>query len=116
MNRSFRILCAVSLTLASLAPTAPAGENEDRFSFAPHLDLERPAPTLRLGDVLIEGRTVRLHGSDAAEPTRPFHFDWGDGQATEGWFPATHTYLNAERDYVITVTARYEPASRVHSA
>jgi hypothetical protein len=86
---------------------APADGGERRFSFAPHLDLERTEPTLVLGEVLVEGRTVRIEGADSARVIEAFRFDWGDGRTSEGWFPATHTYAEADRNYPVTVTASY---------
>jgi len=98
---------ATALVLVEMLSVVPAGEGQTRFSFAPHLKLDAPARTLCIGNVVIDGRTVRVNGADSARPTTPFLFDWGDGETTEGWFPAEHRYARADRNYVIKVTARY---------
>ena len=95
------------LALAAVLAVPHAGLGQTRFSFAPYLRLDAPAHTLSIGDVRIEGRIVRVNGADSAQPTTPFCFDWGDGQRTEGWFPATHEYDRVDRGYVLSVTARY---------
>ena len=96
------------LALAAVLAVPPASLGQPRFSFAPYLRLDSPAHTLSIGDVRIEGWIVRVNGADAAQPTTPFLFDWGDGQCTEGWFPATHEYDHVDRSYVLSVTARYD--------
>ena len=98
---------AIALALVGTLTAAPASEGQARFSFAPYLALDIPAYTLSVGEVLIDGRTVRVNGADSARPTTPFLFDWGDGETTEAWFPAEHMYKRADGSYVIKVTARY---------
>lgn len=98
---------AIALALAATLAPIPASKGQARFSFAAHLNLDTPAHTLCIGEALIEGRTVRVNGADSARPTNPFLFDWGDGETTEGWFPATHTYTQVDRNHVLAVTARY---------
>jgi hypothetical protein len=97
----------IALVLGGILAAVSASEGQVRFSFAPYLALDTPAHTLSVGNVLIEGRTARVNGGDSARPTTPFLFDWGDGETTEAWFPAEHTYRRADRNYVIKVTARY---------
>lgn len=52
--------------------------------------------------------TVRLNGGDSRQPLNPFTINWGDEQATQGFFPLTHQYQDSSRHYVITVTAQYD--------
>jgi hypothetical protein len=65
-----------------------------------------PAPTLSafVQSLNSEG-TVVVNGVDTAQPTTPFTFFWGDGSSTSGFFPQQHTYSDASRNYVVTVTA-----------
>ncbi|MFQ5805779.1 MAG: hypothetical protein ACE5I3_04940 [Phycisphaerae bacterium] len=98
---------SAALVLGGMLAAVPAGRGQAPFSFAPHLDLDAPARTLCIGDVLVEGRTVRVNGADSARPAKAFLFDWGDSQTTEAWFPTAHTYAHADRNYVLAVTARY---------
>ena len=53
---------------------------------------------------------VTIHGGDTRQPSTPFTVAWGDGPATSEWFPMTHTYANATRNYVVRVTAHYAAA------
>jgi hypothetical protein len=100
-----RVNALLLFVVVLAVPAASLGQA--RFSFAPYLRLDAPAHTLSIGDVRIEGRVVRINGADSARPTTPFRFDWGDGQHTEGWFPAMHEYERIDRSYVLSVTARY---------
>jgi hypothetical protein len=52
-------------------------------------------------------RTVVITGYDSRQPNVPFTFAWGDGQQTNTFFPAAHTYADASRTYVVWVTAHY---------
>src|SRR5436190_11851413 len=54
---------------------------------------------------------VTINGVDTRRPTLPFRFDWGDGEATQGFFPASHTYADRARNHLITVTASYGDGS-----
>jgi hypothetical protein len=53
---------------------------------------------------------VTINGLDLRRPATPFRFDWGDGQVSEGFFPASHVYADARRNYIVKVTANYAPA------
>lgn len=96
-----------SLLLGCVVLAVPAALGQTRFSFAPHLDLNAPAHTLGVANAVVEGRKVQILGGDSAQPTKPFIFDWGDGQTTESWFPAEHEYTRGNRKYVVKITARY---------
>jgi len=63
--------------------------------------------TLRLSAPAIDpsARTVTLNGVDSAQPSTPFHFEWGDGTESDGFFPQTKAYDQAGRTYIIKVTA-----------
>lgn len=65
--------------------------------------------TLRLFDPQIDpsARRVVLNGVDTARPSVPFHFDWGDGSESVGFFPQTKIYDQAGRTYTIKVVASY---------
>ena len=107
---------AVLLFVLSALGVARAEETERAFSFSPYLDLSL-ARTLYLSAPAIEGQKVKVTGVDTGTITKPFLFDWGDGETTSGGFPATHTYAATDRNYVVKVTAHYEngtdTASRV---
>ena len=55
--------------------------------------------------------TVTINGVDSRRPTTPFRFDWGDGVASQGGFPASHTYPDRTRNYVVTITSTYPDGS-----
>ncbi len=65
--------------------------------------------TLRLFEPQIDAsaRSVVLNGVDMARPSIPFHFDWGDGSESVGFFPQTKIYDQAGRTYTIKVVASY---------
>ena len=65
--------------------------------------------TLRLFAPQIDppARRVVLNGVDTARPLTPFHFDWGDGSESVGFFPQTKIYDQAGRTYTIRVVASY---------
>ena len=50
---------------------------------------------------------VTVNGGDSQGPSVPFAWNWGDGKATSGFFPQSHTYPSASQNYVLTVTASY---------
>jgi hypothetical protein len=50
---------------------------------------------------------VTVNGYDSRRPTTPFTFRWGDGQTSDTFFPAAHTYTDTGRNYTVTVTAHY---------
>jgi hypothetical protein len=49
---------------------------------------------------------VTVGGVDM-QPLTGFTFAWGDGATTTGFFPATHTYADTARNYVVSVTANH---------
>jgi hypothetical protein len=51
------------------------------------------------------GNTVSVNGADTDQPTIPFTFSWGNGATSQGFFPLTYTYSNANQNYIITVTS-----------
>lgn len=55
---------------------------------------------------------VTINGVDIRRPTIPFTFSWGDGTTSEGWFPASHAYADATRNYLARVTARYSASEQ----
>ena len=72
-----------------------------------------PPGTLRLFDPTIDAvtHTVTLNGVDTAQPTTPFHFHWGDGTESVGFFPQTKVYQQSGRTYSIKVMATYPDGS-----
>jgi len=70
------------------------------------------AGTLRLFDPQIDpsARRVVLNGVDTARPSTPFHFDWGDGSESVGFFPQTKTY-DQQGTYSVKVIASYPNGS-----
>jgi hypothetical protein len=57
------------------------------------------------------GSIAQLNGNDSKAPTSPFSIDWGDGSSTSGFFPSNHTYADATRNYVITLTSHEKDGS-----
>jgi hypothetical protein len=57
------------------------------------------------------GGAVTVNGVDM-EPLTGFIFDWGDDSNTQSFFPATHTYTDTTRNYVVTVTALHVSGGR----
>jgi len=70
--------------------------------------------TLRLFEPQIDpsARRVVLNGVDTARPSVPYHFDWGDGTESVGFFPQTKIYDEAGRTYRIRVVASYPDGSQ----
>ena len=65
-------------------------------------------PDLTVFDPEIDGLSVSINGvvfpgTPSTSITR-IHWDWGDGNEEDHWFPASHTY-SSYGDYTITVTA-----------
>jgi hypothetical protein len=71
------------------------------------------AGTLRLFDPQIDRSALKivLNGVDSARPTTPFHFDWGDGSESAGFFPQTKIYSQAGT-YTVKVVASYPDGSQ----
>lgn len=69
--------------------------------------------TLRLfpPQIDVSSRTVMINGADSARPTTPFHFDWGDGSESVGFFPQTKVY-GQEGTYTVKVVASYGDGSQ----
>jgi hypothetical protein len=69
--------------------------------------------TLRLfqPQVNASSGTVVINGVDSARPTTPFHFDWGDGSESVGFFPQTKTYSQRGM-YTVKVIASYPDGSQ----
>lgn len=69
--------------------------------------------TLRLFDPVIEPSTrrVALNGVDTGPLSTPFHFDWGDGSESVGFFPQTKIYDQGGRTYTIRVVSSYQNGS-----
>lgn len=67
------------------------------------------APTLRptVQSVDVSTHTVVIQGEDSRAPSIPFTFSLGDGSVTNGFFPQSHLYTDASRNYVVRVTAHY---------
>ncbi len=51
--------------------------------------------------------TVTVNGGDSQAPTTPFSWIWGDGQVSSGFFPQSHTYSSAAKNYLLKVIAHY---------
>ena len=65
-------------------------------------------PLLQLFEPQVCGDHVTINGVVTPQPGCPaiarIHWDWGDGQEHDSWFPAEHTY-GALGTYLVTVTA-----------
>ncbi len=88
--------------------TQPPTPSTTPFSFSSVL-FGRPSRLVASPQMI--GRTsgnVVVNGGDSRRPSIPFTFNWGDGKVTDAFFPATHTYSDTNKNYVITVTAHYD--------
>ena len=79
----------------------------ERFTYVE--PLFGPVKTLSVHLARVDRQTgeVACNGYDAARPSTPFAWDWGDGTRTTGFFPQSHSYRDTGRSYRIRVTARY---------
>jgi hypothetical protein len=79
--------------------------------------LSGPARTLAVSVAEIDptNGSVKCSGSDSARPGEPFTWEWGDGEASTGFFPQTHLYEDCRKNYIVKVTARY-PDGRTDTA
>jgi hypothetical protein len=70
----------------------------------------QPKDPITIYEPRIETKTglVTILGVDPNRPQRQFLWNWGDGQAENGWFPLAHVYRDTKRDYTLTITAYYE--------
>jgi hypothetical protein len=51
--------------------------------------------------------TVSINGVETGKATSIFSWDWGDGKVTQSYFPATHTFNNTTKNYIVAVTSHY---------
>lgn len=86
-----------------------SGSSGVPYTFNFQRELFGTPPTLSLTLLSVDPGTgdVLLGGGDTAQPTLPFTFDWGDGTTTDAFFNQQHTYSDATKNYVISVTAHY---------
>lgn len=85
-------------------PAVPAA----RGSFSFQRQLSGPPQSLVAAAQSVDpAGAVTINGSDTRQPTLPFTFSWGDGMTSQAWFPATHTYANTTRNYLVRVTSHY---------
>ena len=111
MKRCNGFLRWASLSLfAACLPLAVASQ-EGYWNIKKYLT--DPVPTLKAAVRVVDTATgeVEIYGSDSAQPTIPFTFDWADGQSEEGWFNRRHTYQDRTRNYFPKVTAHYADGS-----
>jgi hypothetical protein len=50
---------------------------------------------------------VQLNGYAGDGAIGPFTWDWGDGSVDQQWLPATHTYADPGRDYLVMATVAF---------
>jgi hypothetical protein len=62
------------------------------------------------GASLISG-VVQVDAVDTREPTAPFTWNWGDGTATQGFSPQSHTYTSLSQNYLLQVTSHENDGS-----
>ena len=77
-------------------------------AFAPVLTPGSCTPDLSIFTPTVSGYYVTINGVVSSEPGCPdivrVHWDWGDGQENDDWFPAQHTYASSGV-YLVIVTA-----------
>ena len=98
MIRAARLVLALLL----LACLCTVGGGETRFSFRPYLRFDCSL----VATPVVEGLAVTISGVDTRRPSTPFSWDWGDGTASDSFFPARHTYQR-QGTYLVTVTSHY---------
>ncbi|MBN2255556.1 MAG: hypothetical protein JW736_07605 [Deltaproteobacteria bacterium] len=55
---------------------------------------------------------VRVNGGDMRPLLHAFSWNWGDGTIiSDGWFPQTHVYKDASKNYRVQVTSHYTNGS-----
>jgi hypothetical protein len=71
-------------------------------------ETESKEPSLTLYAPDVDGLTVTINGvtnpGTAGTTIIRIHWEWGDGYSEDQWFPASHTYSQAET-YTVTVTS-----------
>ncbi|MEZ0396883.1 MAG: hypothetical protein ABWK53_10715 [Anaerolineales bacterium] len=81
------------------------------FSFKPYLSGAPITLSAHVESIDYDNKQVTINGVDSSQPTRRFSFDWGDGTITTSWFPATHTYQDISRNYVVQVKSGSQSVS-----
>ncbi len=79
----------------------------DGFNFASAISGPPPSLTVFVQHASPLTGAVVINGVDTAQPQVPFTFEWGDGVSTSTFFPASHTFADTGRNYVVRVTAHY---------
>ncbi|MFN2303071.1 MAG: hypothetical protein ACK2TV_04995 [Anaerolineales bacterium] len=93
------------------APTLTATPIEPKFSFKPYLSGALTTLSAQVESIDLGSKQVTINGVDTSQPLEPFTFDWGNGQVTTSWFPATYTYQNTSRNYVVQVKSGAQSVS-----
>ena len=92
-----------TLTVTAYYEDGQAGQERAEISFTKKYPITIYAPRIQTKTGL-----VLVNGVDLNRPQRQFLWNWGDGQAENGWFPLAHIYQDTKRDYMLTITAYYE--------
>jgi hypothetical protein len=107
-GQAVRVKVTVTASGASATRTATFSVFAAEASFSFARQLSGPPQSLRATAVSVDPRgAVTINGVDTRRPTIPFTFSWGDGTTSQAWFPASHSYADTTRNYVVRVTAHY---------
>jgi hypothetical protein len=107
-GQAVRVKVTVTAGGASATRTATFSVSAAEASFSFARQLSGPPQSLRATAVSVDPRgAVTINGVDTRRPTIPFTFSWGDGTTSQAWFPASHSYADTTRNYVVRVTAHY---------
>jgi hypothetical protein len=102
---SFSRICFV-LILLCWANVLLIGQTKI-FDYSRYLFGTPSSLSLNVQSVNAAAGTVTINGVDSRAPTTPFTWYWGDGNVTTGFFPQSHSFANATRNYLLKVIANY---------
>lgn len=99
ISTQLRLIATLALLVGTGALTS---------AFVPVLTRNSCIPDLRISTPTVSGYEVTINGVVLYGPGCPdierVHWDWGDGQENDDWFPGQHTYTSPGV-YLVTVTA-----------
>jgi hypothetical protein len=107
-GQAVRVKVTVTASGASATRTATFSVPAAAVSLSFGRQLSGPPQSLRAAAQSVDpAGAVTINGVDMRRPPLPFTFSWGDGMTSQAWFPASHTYADTTRNYLVRVTAHY---------
>jgi hypothetical protein len=93
------------------SPTFTATPMIPKFSFKQYLSGAPATLSAYVESVELDRKKVTINGFVSGQPKEPFIFDWGDGKTNAAWLPATHTYQDASRNYIVQIKSGAQSVS-----